>query len=264
MTVYFSDLQGFSTISESLTPAALVKLINSYLALASDPIVRNQGVIDKYIGDAIMAFWGPPFSEGTDHARRACIAALAQHEQLAELRRMLPDLLGLRKNIPDVRARIGLCTGELIVGSIGSNYSKSFTVMGDTVNIASRLEGANKTFGTWILMDEQTMKLVKDDMETREIDQIVPLGKGEPVRVFELLGARGEVPLETLQLREQFEAGLSAYRRLNWDLADQYLAAALEISPSDGPGRLFRERVRRFRKEPPPAGWDGIWRLTEK
>lgn len=264
MTVFFSDLQGFSSISESLTPAGLVKLINSYLTLASEPIVRNEGVIDKYIGDAIMAFWGPPFYAAGDHARRACLAALAQYEQLAELKRTLPDILGIRKNLPDLHVRIGLCTGELIVGSIGSNITKAFTVMGDTVNTASRLESANKQFGTRILMDGQTFDMVQSDMEARELDLLGVMGKAEPVRVYELLGEKRQVEAARLELRDAFEVGLQAYRASDWNTADRQFQLAAGIDPSDRPAILYRERIRMFRETPPPVGWDGTWRLIEK
>ena len=264
MTVFFSDLQGFSRISESLTAAGLVNLINSYLTLASEPIVRNEGVIDKYIGDSIMAFWGPPFYSAGDFARRACLAALAQHHQLAELKRNLPDILGIRRNLPDMHARIGLCTGELIVGSIGSNISKSFTVMGDTVNTASRLESANKQFGTRILMDGVTFDMVRGDMEAREIDLLGVAGKDDPVRVYELLGEKGKVEAARLELRDAFEAGLRAYRARDWDIAERFLVAAEAIDPEDKPVALYLERVRTYRANPPDAGWDAVWRLTEK
>jgi class 3 adenylate cyclase len=264
MTVYFSDLEGFSGISESLTAAGLVNLINHYLTLASEPIVREQGVIDKYIGDAVMAFWGPPFYEAADHARRACLAALAQKEQLAELRRTLPDILGIRRNLPVMNARIGLCTGELIVGSIGSNISKSFTVMGDTVNTASRLEGANKQFGTDVLIDGSTHEMVVDSMETRELDYIGVVGKADAVRVYELLGERGKVEAPRLALRDDFEAGLSFYRRGAWDEASAQFNRVLASDPDDKPARLFLVRIQQFRETPPEAGWDGVWRLTTK
>jgi adenylate cyclase len=264
MTVFFSDLQGFSTISESLTAAGLIKLINSYLTLASGPIVDHKGVIDKYIGDAIMAFWGPPFYTADDHAKRACLASLAQSNQLVELKRILPDILGIRKNLPDMHVRIGLCTGELIVGSIGSHISKSFTVMGDTVNTASRLESVNKQFGTGILMDGKTFEMVKQDMEARQLDLLGVVGKSEPVLVYELLGEKGKVEAARLQLRDTFEAGLRAYHACDWDTAEQMFELAAKADPADGPSTLYRERVRKFRATPPPAGWDGVWRLTEK
>ena len=264
MTVFFSDLEGFSGISESLTASGLVNLINHYLTLASEPIVREQGVIDKYIGDAVMAFWGPPFYEEPDYARRACVAALAQQDQLAELRRMLPDILGIRRNLPHMNVRIGLSTGELIVGSIGSNISKSFTVMGDTVNTASRLEGANKYFGTHILIDGPTRELVADSMETREMDYIAVVGKSVPLRVYELLGQRGQVEAVRLQIRDLFEAGLAAYRGRDWDSAARLFTEVGSLDGDDTGARVYLARIEHFRQTPPDADWDGVWRLSSK
>jgi class 3 adenylate cyclase len=264
MTVFFSDLEGFSGISESLTAAGLVNLINHYLTLASEPITRQRGVIDKYIGDAVMAFWGPPFYTEPDHAARACLAALAQQDQLIELRGMLPDILGIRRNLPKMNVRIGLCTGELIVGSIGSNISKSFTVMGDTVNTASRLEGANKQFGTHVLIDGPTREMVRDSMETRELDYIAVVGKSEPVRIYELLGERGKVEAPRLALRDVFESALAAYRACDWDTAGEQFRAAASLDPDDKPALLYLNRVRQFRETPPPPAWDGVWQLTSK
>jgi adenylate cyclase len=162
-------------------------------------------VIDKYIGDAIMSFWGPPFTDESEHAKLACRASLEQFVKLDELQAQLPDLLGFRKGLPKINVRIGLCTGELIVGNIGSNISKSYTVMGDTVNVASRLESANKQYGTHILMSEATYELVKDEFETREIDNIIVVGKSEPVRIFELLAPSGKIEKQVLDLRDYFQ-----------------------------------------------------------
>jgi adenylate cyclase len=163
-----------------------------------------------------------------------------------------------------MNARIGLCTGELIVGSIGSNISKSFTVMGDTVNTASRLEGANKQFGTDVLIDGATREMVVESMETRELDYIGVVGKADAVRVYELLGERGKVEAPRLALRDDFEAGLSFYRRGAWDEASAQFNQVLASDPDDKPARLFLVRIQQFRETPPEAGWDGVWRLTTK
>src|SRR5438105_3707782 len=154
MTVFFSDLVGFTAISERLTPSGLVNVMNRYLSLMSQPIRAQKGLIDKYIGDAIMAFWGPPFTDREEHARLACFAALEQLQALEELRRMLPELMGLRKGLPEIDFRIGISTGDVVVGNIGSELTRAFTVLGDTVNLGSRLEGANKQYGTKILISE--------------------------------------------------------------------------------------------------------------
>jgi adenylate cyclase len=264
MTVLFSDLEGFSTISELLTPFALVNLINQYLTLASEPIIRHKGVIDKYIGDAVMSFWGPPFTDESEHAKLACMASLEQFTKLNGLQEAMPDLLGFRKGLPKINIRVGLCTGELVVGNIGSNISKSYTVIGDTVNIAARLESANKQYGTHILMGEDTYKLVKDDFEIREIDNIIVVGKSLPVRVFELLGFKGKVEEPILEVRNYFEKGLTAYRGQDWDEAQRCFDTCLEINPSDKPSQVFRERIKVLRENPPSDSWDGVWQMTKK
>jgi adenylate cyclase len=264
MTVFFSDIVGFSTITEMLTPFGLIKLLNKYLTLASEPIVRHQGVIDKYIGDAVMSFWGPPFTNASDHARLACLASLEQFEQLEKLAEALPELLGFRQGIPKVDIRIGLCTGELIVGNIGSNTSKSFTAIGDTVNIAARLESANKQYGTRILMSEETYLMVKEEFETREIDNIIVMGKSQPVRIYELLAAKNQLELQAMHLRDCFEKGLAAYRHQDWDLAEQELRAVLEINALDKPAQVFLDRIQTLRLNPPDVNWDGVWQMTKK
>ena len=264
VTVFFSDMERFSSISEQMTPAGLVNLINQYLTLASEPIKRHNGIIDKYIGDAIMAFWGPPFTSEHEHAKLACFAALEQLPILDELRRMLPDLIGLRKGLPVINIRIGLATGEVIVGNIGSNISRNYTVMGDTVNIASRLESASKQYGTLSLISEQTQAMARDAIETREVDAIRVVGKSEPVRVFELLARKGELAQAIVDLRGSFEQGLKAYRNRDWGRAQASFATCLEIDPGDGPSKLFVARLQYLRDHPPEEGWDGVWSLTEK
>lgn len=263
MTVLFADLEGFSGIAETLTPTSLVRLINSYLALASEPIAEHQGVIDKYIGDAVMAFWGPPFTEG-DFALHACRAALAQGGKLEELRAMLPELLGLRRGAPKINVRIGISTGDVVVGSIGAQFSKSFTVIGDTVNIASRLESANKYYGTSILVDEATHDRVKSQINTREIDTLVVAGKQEPVRIYELMGFKDEGDPTRAQLSEIFGRALTAYRGRDWKRAEKAFLEGLAVAPDDQPTILFLDRVRSFEANPPGPGWDGSWKGVAK
>jgi class 3 adenylate cyclase len=263
MTVFFSDIEGFSKISETLTPTALVKLINRYLSLAADPIRAHQGVIDKYIGDAIMAYWGEPFTTG-DHALNACRAALAQRQQIDALQLELPELLGLRKWTQLVNVRIGLATGDVVVGSIGSETSKSFTLMGDSVNIAARLEGANKAYGTHIIIDEMTLRRVHPAIEARELDLLAAMGKTEAVRIFELLGERGEVSAAKLEQRDAFEHALVAYRAGAWDTAARDFQKALAIDPDDAPSRIFLARIEGFRHTPPASDWGGIWQSLSK
>ncbi|NET10057.1 MAG: HAMP domain-containing protein, partial [Symploca sp. SIO2B6] len=193
MTVFFSDIAGFSSISEMLTPSGLVTLINQYLTLASEPIVFNNGVIKQFIGDAVSAFWGEPFVAADEHAKLACYAALEQQGQLMKLRRILPDIMGIRKGLPEVKIRIGLATGELVASNIGSETSKSYTVLGPAVHIAEFLETTNKRYGTTILMMAGTQKAAGDGFETREIDTLYLPGHDRPTAIYELLDTVGNL-----------------------------------------------------------------------
>ena len=193
MTVLFCDVKGFTSTSEGMTPQGLVKVMNRYFSTMSAPIRHHQGIIDKYIGDAIMAYWGPPFTDDAEQARLACLAALDMLARVAALRAELPELLGVRSLPIAFDIRIGIATGEVLVGSIGSELMMSYTVMGDTVNLASRLEGANKVYGGRILVSEATVAGAAAAIEAREIDRVVMLGQTEPQAVFEIMGRKGEL-----------------------------------------------------------------------
>ena len=264
MTMFFSDIVGFTSISENLMPDALVKLINEYFTLQTIPIHQSKGIVDKFIGDSVMAFWGPPFTQEDEHARLACLSALEQMEQLEKFRRRLPDLMGIRTGLPNFDFRIGIATGEVVVGNIGSELSMSYTVMGDTVNLASRLEGANKHYGTRFLISETTQQLVRDEVETREIDLILVVGKTEPVRVFELLARKGDLNESEAQLRGQFQSGLIAYRSRDWQAATEHFDACLELDAHDAPAQVFLQRVDYLKKNQPPDEWDGVWHFAQK
>ena len=264
MTIFFSDMRGFTSLSEGMTPAGMVRIVNRYLALMSEPVRRNHGVIDKYIGDGIMAFWGPPFSQSEEHARLACLAGLEQLAALQVFRAELPDVTGIRRGLPSIDMRIGVATGEVVVGNIGSEVSMSYTVMGDTVNFAARLEGASKAYGTRFLVSARTAAMAADLIEFREIDQLLVEGKQEPEHIFEVLGRRGEVSAPVLEMAQRYAEGLSAYRRQSWRAAAAAFAGALEAVPEDGPSREFMRRVARLEAKPPPAEWDGVWTLREK
>jgi class 3 adenylate cyclase len=264
MTVLFCDMKEFTTLSEGMTPAALVNVLNRYITVMSEPVRRNNGIIDKYIGDGIMAFWGPPFTGTDDHSGLACLAALEQLAGLAGFQVELPEITGLRRGFAEVDLRIGIATGDVVVGNIGSEQTRSYTVIGDTVNLASRLEGANKTYGTRALVSEGTSRLAADLVETREIDQVLVVGKTEPQRIFELLGRKGEVSGERLALRDAFGAALAAYRRKNWEEARAGFEGCLEIVPCDGPSTALLRRIAQFCTTAPGLDWDGVWSLTEK
>ncbi|MEP7004884.1 MAG: adenylate/guanylate cyclase domain-containing protein [Sphingomonas bacterium] len=262
-TLFFSDMAGFTAISERLAPSTLVDLVNAYFSEMAIPIRDRSGIIDKFIGDAIMAFWVPPFVEANLQASLACAAALDQFARLQAFQARVPDVIGLRRDIPIIDFRIGLASGEVVVGSIGSAQARSFTVMGDTVNFASRLEGANKIYGTRLLIDDATHDMAGDSIESREIDSIMVLGREEPVRIYELAAMAGDLPAERRGMFDLYAAGLAQYRLGKWDPAAKSLHAALQADPSDGPSKTLLARIEQF-KATPPKSWDGTWRMTTK
>jgi class 3 adenylate cyclase len=201
MTVMFCDMRGFTRLSEGMTPQGLVKVMNRYLTIMSEPIRSHRGIIDKYIGDAIMAYWGPPFIDEADQAGFACLAAVEMLGRIAALRKELPELLGVRNLPMECDLRIGIATGEALVGSIGSDFMMSYTVMGDSVNLASRLEGANKNYGTRSLASESTVAAAGGAVERREIDRLVVVGQSHPQGVHEIMGSKGKLTPQQVLLR---------------------------------------------------------------
>ncbi len=264
MTVMFCDMAGFTNISEGLTPNSLVNLLNRYFTLMSEAVQENDGVIDKFIGDAIMAYWGMPFNKESKQAMLAAQAALGMFPKIKKFRDELPELLGIRRNLPEISIRIGIATGEVVVGNIGSDITKNFTVIGDTVNLASRLEGVNKAYGTRILVNEETFDLLNENIVTREIDSILVTGKNEPKRVFEIMGMQGMLTPDIINLKEKFAEGLAAYRRLDLDTALKAFNACREIAPEDKPTEVFLKRLDYFRENPPESSWNGVWVFTQK
>jgi adenylate cyclase len=264
MTILFCDMKGFTGVSEGMTPQGLVKVMNRYLSTMSEPIRTQRGIIDKYIGDAIMAYWGPPFVEEADQARLACLAALDMAGRRELLRAEIAELLGVRTAPIAFDLRMGIATGDALVGSIGSEFMKSYTVMGDTVNLAARLEAVNKIYGTHLLAIEATITASTADIEAREIDRIVVLGQSQPQAIFEVMGRKGELTPAQDILRTRFAEALTAYRARSWDEARRAFLAAQETAPSDGPSMTFLKRLNGLQAHPPGDGWDGTWRLDEK
>jgi adenylate cyclase len=263
MTVLFCDLKGFTSLSEGMTPQGLVKVMNRYLTVMSEPIRSNRGIIDKYIGDAIMAYWGPPFVEEADHARCACFAALEMIESIAMLRREIPELLGVRGTpMEKCDLRIGLATGEALVGSIGSDVMMNYTIMGDVVNLASRLEGANKVYGTRNLVSERTVLAARSALELREIDRVVVAGQSHSEVIFEILGRKGGLTVEETAARNSYHEGLAAYRERRWDDALHAFAASRKAMPGDGPSNALLSRIEKLKLEPPSPDWDGSWHIN--
>ena len=264
MTVLFCDMKGFTTLSEGMTPQGLVKVMNRYLTMMSEPIRAHRGIIDKYIGDAIMAYWGPPFVEESEQANLACRAAIEMMSRVETLRAELPEILGVR-NVPmKLDIRVGIATGEALVGSIGSDLMMSYTVMGDTVNLASRLEGTNNVYRTHSLVSASTMELAGTAIVGREIDSITVVGQTRVQPIFEIIGLQGELTPEQQQLLSKYSEGLTAYRLQQWDQAKAAFAEVLATNPHDGPSRVMLDRIELVSKDGPPTDWDGTWHFDRK
>ncbi|HEX4046776.1 MAG TPA: adenylate/guanylate cyclase domain-containing protein, partial [Elusimicrobiota bacterium] len=255
LTVFFSDMSGFTAMSETMEPQKLVGFINEYLSAMTDSIFLQEGTLDKYEGDAVMAFWGAPVAQA-DHARRACWAALDNRSRLKELCKSWAA-----RGLPEFDIRIGLNTGPMIVGNMGSAARTDYTVIGDAVNTGSRLEQANKLYGTHILISEATRREAGGAVEAREIDLLELRGKKNAIRVFELLGLPGQITETRLRGYRNYEEGLAAFRRKEWDGAEKSFRAALEVLGEDKASSVLLQRVLVFRRHPPPEGWDGVFRV---
>jgi adenylate cyclase len=257
MTVFFSDIRSFTSISEKLAPEELVVLLNEYLGAMTDIIFAHDGMLDKYIGDAVMAVWGAPL-EQPDHARRASLATLEMVHRLAQLNRGWEA-----RGWPRLEIGCGLNSGPMVFGNMGSEQHLALTVMGDNVNLGSRLEGTNKTYGTNIIASESTVREAGDAIVVRELDLIRVKGREEAVRMYEILGAGDEQPRWEPVIRE-FESGLAHYRSRRWDDASACFERVLEAKPGDGPARLYLERCARFATDPPPPTWTGVTVMETK
>ncbi len=250
MTVLFADLVGFTGLSERLTGLVMVTLLNRHFGLQALAVQEHKGVVDKFVGDSIVAFWGSPFVKTEEHAMLACHAAQAQLTALDTLRRELPDITGLRRDAPHVDLCIGICTGEVVVGNIGSENTRSYTVVGDSVNLAARLETANRVYGTHILINETTAQAIASQFEMREVDTISVKGKTETTRIFELMSAAGQLSEESVRLHEQYDIARKSYLAQDWDTAEKAFRECLQIRPNDGPSRVLLERIQFLRRNP--------------
>jgi adenylate cyclase len=258
ITILFSDVRGFTSISESLDAQELADLLNGYLTEMTRIIFRNQGTLDKYIGDAVMALWGAPFDE-PDHATRACEAALSMLARLAELQK---EWRAQGRPVMDIG--VGINTGVASVGNMGSSLRYGYTAMGDSVNLASRLEGLNKEYGTRIIISESTYKVLRSDrVLVRELDMIRVKGKLLPVAIYEVLDAEA-LGAEGKELVELFACGQKAYKQRDWRAAGQAFEQILDRWPDDGPARIFLRRCEEYLAEGPEADWDGVYVMKHK
>jgi adenylate cyclase len=268
LTVLFSDLRDFTTASEALDAESLVEFMNEYFGTMTEEIFKHGGLVDKYIGDAIMALWGAPLTI-PDHAVKACQAALDMAGRLESLQDAWRRIASAghdgadRPPSPRLRIGVGINTGPMVVGNIGSQRRFNYTVMGDAVNLASRLEALNKAYGTRILIGENTRAAIGDEYLVREIDSVRVKGKRQPVRVFELLAKRGDSAL-LVPFAAAFDDALRAYQERDWPLALQRFEAFMNEYPDDTPGRIYVERCRLLIENPPDEAWDGVYTFTSK
>ena len=258
LTVLFSDIRGFTSISEKMESQELVEFLNKYLTEMTEIVLRYDGTLDKYMGDAIMAIYGAPISQ-EDHPLRACSSALEMMARLKELR-----VQWQAQGNPLIDIGIGINSGLMTVGNMGSEKRFDYTVMGDHVNLGSRLEGTNKQYGTNIIISEYTYQQVKDAMIARELDLVRVKGKKEPVKIYELLGRAGEVEQNVIQGRTYFEAGLEGYRQTRWDDAIEQFTQAISLYGEDAPSTLYLTRCQDYQLTPPPENWDGVYVMTTK
>ncbi|MBF0630571.1 MAG: adenylate/guanylate cyclase domain-containing protein [Magnetococcales bacterium] len=258
MTAYFSDVAGFSTISEKLTPSELVQLLNEYLTAMCGIIAKYDGTVDKFEGDAIIAFWGAPLDQ-PNHATLCCHAAVEMQQYMVQLRERLA-----REGRAELRVRMGINSGRMVVGNMGSKQRMDYTIMGDAVNLAARLEGANKFYASDTMISDATFNLAKDDIDCRVLDTVRVIGKKEPVIIYQLLGKKGEVTGKMADLLNHYTAGLEQYRARNYKDAIGHFENALAVIPGDGPSKTYLERCTEYLSNPPPADWDGVFVFTSK
>jgi adenylate cyclase len=258
ITAFFSDVQGFTSISETLLPEELVELLNEFLTEMTDIILRHEGTVDKFEGDAIIAFFGAP-NDLENQAEVACMACIDMQKRLAELRNKWEG-----QARPGLYMRIGLCTGPAVVGNMGSRSRMDYTMMGDTVNTAARLEGVNKVYGTYTMISESTYTAAGGWIRARELDAINVVGKKEPVKIYELIGYPSDVDEHMQKAAEIYSRGLSAYRSRQWDKAAAYFSKAMRLRPEDRPSGIMMERCLRYKADPPDETWNGAFTMTTK
>jgi adenylate cyclase len=257
LTILFSDIRGFTTISEKLTPDELVQLLNEYFGQMTEIVFATNGTLDKYIGDAIMAFWGSPYPQ-EDHAFRSCSCALQMVSGLAKLNEKLKS-----SGRPPIGIGIGLNTGQVNVGNMGSARRLSWTVMGDNVNLASRLEGITKEYHVQLIVSEATYRHVASHFVCRELDKIRVKGKTQPVNIYELMDAAENSSLYE-PLLTGFDHAMQEYRKQNWNEAASRFAEVLANFPDDGPTQVFLERAIEFSENAPEGVWDGVYVMKTK
>ena len=260
MTAMFTDVKGFSTISEQLDPQDLVALLNRYLGDMSDVVLDERGTIDKYEGDAIIAFFGAPV-ELKDHAERACRSAVLMKRIEMQLNK---EFLSAKTAPSPLLTRIGINSGDIVVGNMGTIRKMNYTMMGNAVNLAARLEGVNKQYGTWILISDETKSLIGNEFLTRQLDRVRVVGINTPVRLYELVEMRKDAESDTRELVEMFEKGLDYYEGRDFVNSHRMFTDCLKINSSDPPSNIYLERSQGFLEKEPEEDWDAVINLTSK
>jgi class 3 adenylate cyclase len=258
LTLYFSDIKDSTTFAESLKPEDLIKVLDKYFEGMTGTLINHKATIDKYIGDCIMAFWNAP-TDIENHALIACQAALATKQFLRQFNEDLE-----KKGIMKLSTRIGMNTGEVIVGNIGYEKRFNYTAIGDTVNVASRMEGLNKYYGTEILITESTYNEVKDAMAARIIDRVIVKGKTKGILIYELISSIDNSGRNVMKLIEHFNAAMENYFSMKWSDAIKLFNEILEVKPKDMPSSIIKDRCLNYLKNPPSSGWDGIYIQKDK
>jgi adenylate cyclase len=276
ITAYFSDIQGYSTFSEKLTPKELVELLNTYLTACTDIIQEEGGTLDKYIGDAVVAMFGAPIAL-PDHAYRACVAALRVQAKLDELR-LAWDAAGERwpDGVRKMRSRIGLNSGSATIGNMGSRTRFSYTMTGDNVNLAARMESGAKTWGAYTMCTEATRRACEqhggDRVVFRPLGRIVVMGRSQFTLIHEAVGLKADVTAPTLECVDLFAQGLEKYYARDWEGAHELFRRSAKLEPhqpgtpgiKSNPSRIYLDIVEEYKTEPPPDNWDGVRRMTDK
>ncbi len=258
LTVLFSDIRGFTTFSERHSSHEVVSRLNEYLTEMVDVVFKHTGTLDKFVGDEIMAVFGAPHYF-KDHAEKACLTAL---EMMERLRALQKDWIGKKQDYFEIG--IGINSGKVILGNLGSSQLFDYTVIGDDVNLGARLEGANKQYGTAIIVSEATYRMVRKKARARELDLVRVKGKKQPVRIFELLGMNGLPQTEQDMLIEVYSQALEHYKALKWYQALKEFKRILKHFPNDGPTRVYIKRCLDFMETPPSDNWDGVYDFKTK
>ncbi len=258
LTIFFTDIGNFTNLSEILSPEEIVDHINYYFQGMCAVILECNGTINEFQGDSIMAFWGAPISQ-KDHALLACRAALRCREFLRNL-----EGKWVSEGLAPRTYRFGINTGDVVVGNIGSTSRFKYTAVGSDVNLASRLEGANKYYGTQILISEDTCSLTRDVLVARDIDIIRVVGTSKPIKIFELVAEKGQIDEKKSKQLEHFNAGICAYRARQWEEAISCFMQVLHLTPEDGPAKVYVQRCQEYQQMAPAQDWDGVYNLTAK